>query len=188
MGQCKKNVTDGLRSARYWLQQAEDAFGKERGVRGELDLLLAQAELQRVKEGQRRGQWRYKYPLLRQLASFTIAGCIAAVGVGGAYWWLHRTPEAALQKVVEQQQAGQEASVPSTPSLLPVAEAAQAEEASKEPVAAAVNAPSAAATRQERTVAPAHVETASPSAKEEVLSQAELRQLVHTAGKSLRAQ
>lgn len=47
----KRNVLcDRIRSAKSWLNRAEDSFGKENDVQGELNLLLAQAELKHLQE------------------------------------------------------------------------------------------------------------------------------------------
>lgn len=188
MAEDKQYMTEGLRSARHWLRQAETSFGKERKLRGELDLLLAQAELQRVKEVQREGQWQYRYTLLRQAVSLTVAVGIAAAGIGGVYWW----------------QQGQVDSVPPikpppvltavAPAAVPVASATTGSEVNPRPVAAdmepagkaSVVAPTAVGSSTEPKAELSPPKTA--AGKAENLSSAEMQRLVRTAGKSLRAQ
>ena len=74
--------TRHLRSARQWLTQAEESFDEDREVRGELNLFLAQAELQRAKEtGLNRG-WLKKYSALRHGLAVVVAVTVASVAYG----------------------------------------------------------------------------------------------------------
>ena len=82
----KKNIVQHLSSAKGWLTKAEEAFDKERDIRGELDLMLAQAELQHVKEVSRSKHWRHKYTAVRHGLALVCA-VVMAVGLGGVYWW-----------------------------------------------------------------------------------------------------
>jgi len=86
MAHFRKNVYQHLSSAKKWLTRAEEAFDKERDIRGELDLMLAQAELQHVKEVSRSKHWRHKYTVVRHGVALTCA-VVMAVGLGGVYWW-----------------------------------------------------------------------------------------------------
>lgn len=89
MADIKKNIAKSIRSARQWLAHAEDSFGNDRDIRGELDLLLAQAELQRVREAKRSGQWKTRFSLFSHGLALGLALFIAVAGLGGAYWWVH---------------------------------------------------------------------------------------------------
>lgn len=74
--------TRHLRSARQWLSQAEESFEEDREVRGELNLFLAQAELQRAKEtGLNRG-WLRKYPAIRHGLAAVVAMTLVSVAFG----------------------------------------------------------------------------------------------------------
>jgi hypothetical protein len=74
--------TKHLRSARQWLTRAEESFDKDRDVRGELNLFLAQAELQHAQEtGQNRG-WLKKYPALRHGLAAIVAVTVASAAYG----------------------------------------------------------------------------------------------------------
>jgi hypothetical protein len=94
MAEAKQQMNRHLRSARQWLSNAEKAFDKDHDVRGELDLLLAQAELQHAKEVKSTGPWRLKSLLLQHGLALGLAVTVATVGVGGAYWLLHERDRA----------------------------------------------------------------------------------------------
>jgi len=85
MADFKQRMSRHLRSARQWLTRAEESFEKESDIRGELDLMLAQAELQHARETKAKGQWRYKPLLLRQGLAIGFAMLIAVGGISGAY-------------------------------------------------------------------------------------------------------
>ena len=89
MAPIKQNMYQHLRSAKEWLTKAEEAFDKQHDVRGELDLMLAQAELQHVKETNRSRQWRYKYLAFRHGLALTLAMFMVVV-LGGVYWWTNK--------------------------------------------------------------------------------------------------
>ena len=70
-----------VRAAREWLGRAEDSLAQEDHIRGDLDVMLAQAELQRateVGEGHARRRW------LRRLLPAGAAALVAAL-VWGAW-------------------------------------------------------------------------------------------------------
>ncbi|MDD4600493.1 MAG: hypothetical protein PHQ46_05495 [Negativicutes bacterium] len=90
MADFKENMYRRLRSARQWLTRAEEAFDKDRDVRAELNLMLAQAELQHAKEANRTRHWRYKYSLLTQGTAVGLAMMLAVIGFGGTYWWVNQ--------------------------------------------------------------------------------------------------
>ncbi len=89
MADIKKHMSRHLLSARHWITRAEESFAKEKDIRGELDLLLAKAELQHVQETNRSRQWRYKYPLLNHGLALGLSAMLAAIGFSGFYWWMH---------------------------------------------------------------------------------------------------
>jgi len=101
MAHIKQNMCQHLRSAKEWLTKAEEAFDKQHDVRAELDLMLAQAELQHVKETNRSRQWRYKYLAFRHGLALTLAMCMA-VAVGGVYWWTTKPELVAPVPLAEQ--------------------------------------------------------------------------------------
>lgn len=188
MADFKDNMYRRLRSARQWLTRAEEAFDKDRDVRAELNLMLAQAELQHAKEANRTRHWRYKYSLLTQGTAVGLAMMIAVIGFGGTYWWVnqHQTREdqasPAVQLQMPQQSLADSNLAEPKPHL--------------EPQAAIVQQTSAPATvktehQQTSTVAESRVkndEQPYQAEKQVVLPPDELQKLVRVAGKSLRGQ
>ena len=67
-----------VRAAREWLGRAEESLGRAEDVRGDLNLMLAQAELARAKETERPG---VSVVWARRLAPLFVAALIA----GGGY-------------------------------------------------------------------------------------------------------
>ncbi|MPN13102.1 hypothetical protein SDC9_160422 [bioreactor metagenome] len=191
MADFKDNMYRRLRSAGQWLKRAEESFDKDRDVRAELDLMLAQAELQHAKEASRTRHWRYKYSLLTQGAAAVMAMVIAVVGFGGAYWWFnqHRTSDNQTPAVVSEplQSPQHPAAVSSLPEQPKVQQLPS--EAIVKPVSASTTGKSehppkltAAENRVKDDDGPYRAE------KEVVLPPDELQKLVRAAGKSLRGQ
>ncbi|MDT8903782.1 hypothetical protein [Anaeroselena agilis] len=87
MADFKRHMFRHLRSAKVWLTRAEESFDNNSKIRGELNLILAQAELQHAKEASLFRQERRQFPLLRQAAPVVFAATIVAAGFG-AYWGL----------------------------------------------------------------------------------------------------
>lgn len=105
MADFKQNMFRRLRSARQWLKHAEEAYDTDRDIRAELDLMLAQAELQQAKEAHHNSRWWHKYSSLSQGLAVSLAITIATVGFGGTYWWLnkHQTSIPALPLAAQQE-------------------------------------------------------------------------------------
>lgn len=185
----KNHISRHLQSAKAWLDRAEDSFDKDSDVRGELNLLLAQAELQRVREVNRSGRWRWKYPVLRQSLAVALA-CLVAVG--GFYWWDRQhvqvvpIPLAASERVttidkpaapvnpqtLQQTSAASLITVTASPVKQPAKEA-ETKEQSKAPLTETKSRP---------------VPTQTSQTQEVRLAPDELQQLIRAAGKSLRGQ
>ncbi len=186
MAPLKKNMYQHLRSAKEWLTKAEEAFDKEHDVRAELDLMLAQAELQHVKEANRSRQWRYKYLVFRHGAALTLA-VFMAVAIGGGVWWMNK-PEMTIPVPLAQQVnlpvevvAKAEVKVapvqvetkPNIPVTVPVTKVAQSTLVPGQSKAEEVQKPKQASYRSEPAV---------------VVSEDEMQKMVRAAGKSLRGQ
>lgn len=176
MTEIKRHTSRHLKAARQWLLKAENSFGQDRDVRGELDLLLAQAELRHAQETNRSRQWRYRYPLLKQGLTFCLAFAIASAGIGSAYWSLHRHPQA----IIPVQSVSQE-SKPAPPLQRPEAIASAQNQkpvlTGQSPVQAAIV-----------TEAPLVSVAERKADKDVVLTPDQMQDLVRTAGKSLRGQ
>ncbi|QJW48433.1 hypothetical protein HA075_23755 [bacterium BFN5] len=102
MADLKQRMSRHLRSARQWLTRAEESFDKESDIRAELDLMLAQAELQHAKETKRAGEWRYKYLVMRHGFALGLAMLIAVGGLGGAFYMLQGRQIVMPPSIVEQ--------------------------------------------------------------------------------------
>ena len=173
MAPLKKTVCQHLRSAKEWLTKAEEAFDKQHDIRGELDVMLAQAELQHVKEVSRSQQWRYKYDAFRHGLALSLA-MFVVVALGGVYWWTN-TPKSVTPVPIERQ-----ASVPVevVPKEVNAAPAVLTKE-NNPPMKQVVNEIVKPLPKTER------IHQAEPSV---VVSADEMQKLVRAAGKSLRGQ
>jgi ABC-type ATPase with predicted acetyltransferase domain len=179
MAQLKQNMYQHLRSAKEWLTKAEKAFEQQHDVRAELDLMLAQAELQHVKEANRSRQWRYKYLAFRHGLALTLA-MFMAVAAGGVYWWTTK-PE----PVIPVPLAGQA----SLPVSVAVKEHNLAPVQPVQPIATQLVAPLPnKAEPLQQSEQSRHVEQSRQAEQPAPLSADEMQKLVRAAGKSLRGQ
>lgn len=183
MARLKQHMCQHLRSAKEWLTKAEEAFDKQHDIRAELDLMLAQAELQHVKEASRSRQWRYKYVVFRHGMALTLA-LLVAVGGGGLYWWTTRPVSTVPVPLAVQVHLPVEVA-PQVEEVVPVAAVPTVHRAEEIPVQQV--------TIKEEVSTPSKV---IPTSKPEpatyqapvVVSENEMQKLVRAAGKSLRGQ
>jgi hypothetical protein len=89
MADFKQHMILHLRSAKVWMARAEESFDKNSNIRGELDLILAQAELQHARESNLSSKWRNKYPAIFHSFSLAAALVIVSVGYGSFAWNQH---------------------------------------------------------------------------------------------------
>ena len=181
-----KRVGQRVSSAKRWLAKAEEEFSRERPARGELNLMLAEAELKRLKESEPsvRRTW------LHQGAALVVA--VAMIGAVSGTWWFLRAPTTADQgalppTVSTAAQMGQSAALVAAPianaSSLPLpqtpvnVETTTAPSAGLEKQEIAENAP------PEKT----QVREQRPSVSVG-MSEDEMRRLVRKAGQTLRGQ
>ena len=167
-----RKVRGKIQATKQWLNRAEENFGQDATVRGEMNLLLAEAELRSTRETLHSGSGRLKRAGLKHGIALGVAVLMAAGGLGGTWWWWRDVPVAAVAPLrgafplsVEQ---------PPQQNILAV------------PVIIPETAPAAAVVpmiyRQEVNSA------VKPATKENPVSQDELKRLVRTAGQSLRGQ
>ncbi|HMM20909.1 MAG TPA: hypothetical protein PKA10_09205 [Selenomonadales bacterium] len=183
MADLKQNMFRHLRSAKQWLAKAEESFDKDSDIRGELDLFLAQAELQHARETSRSRPVWYRQQYLRQLLSFAVAVIIGISGFGG-YWMISRNAAMPIPL------AAQEAK-PNNPAVQTAEREASvipAEVEKSQPASPA--AASTVSVQPAETPAPQRVQASRPiqAAKENIVSPDEMQRMVQAAGKSLRGQ
>ena len=92
MTEQKSRVTTHLRSAQDWLSKAERSFDEQKDIRGELNLMLAQAELKRAQEEKRSAKRSLRYACYRQGGALFCA--IVLFGLGSLIWMTCATEEA----------------------------------------------------------------------------------------------
>lgn len=189
MAELRHSTKRRLRSARQWLVRAEQSFEKKRDIRGELDLLLAKAELQHVQESNQSKRWNYKTALLRHGLALGLAVFIAAAGVGGAaYWTMQEREKATSIPLASQKNSTVSANMEATFSIQPhQTEVKSVPLPGAVPIQTEVQVPTAPVatplTREhDSMVRPA------PTVKQAQISQAEMQRLVREAGKSLRGE
>lgn len=186
MNDSKRPFVSNLESAKAWIHQAEQSFGQDADIRGELNLLLAQAELQRVREANRARQWRWKYPLLRHSLALVLA--LIAV-IGGFYLWDNKT-------MIQPQPVttNKEAVMPLAQQPQPVQQPQQTQvplpAIQSQPPAPLVNtAVTTNTVNSSPPVQPSQRENVPANRDHEIqLSHDEMQKLIRAAGKSLRGQ
>lgn len=152
MDQEKRSLYQRIRNAKQSLENAEKSFLDDKGLRGELDLMLAEAELKNLRNKQ---PWTWSWN--RHSLALSIAVLLVISGLGG--WFFAKEN---LQRVEE---------MPS---------AVEANKAKTEQVSSATvnNAPKAVEVQQDiNTMAPA-VKESQPKV---YLSEADKRRLVRSA-------
>ncbi|MBP2645307.1 MAG: hypothetical protein H6Q75_747 [Firmicutes bacterium] len=186
MADFKRQMCKHLRSAKVWLAQAEESFDKDSDIRGELNLFLAQAELQHARERNLSKHGKYKYPVLRHVISLALAMTLVFGGYG-AYWLSIRQPEtpaspplAALEpQPVQVSKVAQAEVLVANPSPPKVPEPPVGTEITTS-VPIAVPAQPMVEVKPQPVVVPVQ--------QEKLLSQAEMEKVIRAAEKSLRGQ
>ena len=170
MNESARKVKGRIQAVKQWLNQAEDHFGRDASARGEIDLLLAEAELRSTRETLRPGHRWLTMNWVHQGIALSLAAVFAAAGLGGAWWWWREAPAPTLPIMA----VVAEAPVPPAP----VQKIAAAPKQKPEP------APVAAV---ETTRAGQEVNDADrPAKRETAVSSEEMKRLIQAAGQSLR--
>jgi len=181
MPERKDRLKNHIRAAREWLGKAEHSLDEDNKVKGNLNLMLAQAELQRAKESRSGHQHR-----VLSLAPLAVALLLA---FSGYYFTASGTPtvQPPLRTAVEEHTGaslpGQAISELNTVSVAPPV-AVNEQKPIVEKAAALPSVPVAAPPE------PAKI-NAAPAAEREPAGQVpplEMQKLMRAAGKSLRAQ
>lgn len=172
---CKTQVK--IRAVKHWLTQAEQHFDVDAPVRGQMDLLIAEAELRSTRNvvesnsNWRKGNWRL------QLIAFGVAAILGSAGIG-SLWWKSESSRDFAAPV-------QPISLPTVTLTVPPA-----------PVSAAGEKKLAVPVRSNETTVAASVDTMNPrqevkktetmTAPQTALSPEEMNRLVQAAGQTLR--
>lgn len=179
----KDKKTKHLRSARQWLTRAEESFDKDREVRGELNLFLAQAELQHAQETSHNRGWMRKYPIIRHGLAVIVAVTLASFAYGvynqSSESVATLPPPATTQLVQPSTAVDKNVAPPPQPAIAPKTTAVQQAE---EP--AAQQTPSRKQT-VEKIVEPVAVQS---TEQRPPVSSEEMKNLIRAAGKSLRGE
>lgn len=178
MNDWRLRALEHLRAAQGWLKKAEQSFDEEKTIRGELNLMLAKAELKRVQEKRRASQNRIRWALYRHGGAFVCAILLAGIGMAFYTSTFH-------EDVVEPAGASQEMSV--LPSR-------SAEVLRQVPTEEPSNLPPMAKEKQE--IASVPIGETSSIVYNEIqetnsrisISQEEMHGLMQAAGRSLRGQ
>ena len=174
MRESSGKVRGKIQAARQWLNQAEEHFGGNSPVRGEMDLLLAEAELRSTRETLRSGQRWLTLTWIRQGVAFLLAASIVSASLGVAWWWWQESRSESVAATV---------AVPAvTVSPVPVLQIAVAPtpKASPKPATMPVAAVESTGPGQEVNNADR------PANRESSVSQDEMKRLIQAAGQSLR--
>ena len=189
MAELKDRMSNHVKAAKTWLGRAEQSFDTEQNIRGELNLMLAQAELKRAQEAKTKDKTAHdRYRLIRSILAAGVAGLVVVVGFSG-WGFLDKKPANSVFghiNKVEQTKQTVLNEIPN-PSIY-----GNAQEATEKKSAAPmieqeltqVKKENEVETKVERKIIP------SSSAKEDVvnLPPAQMQNLMRAAGKSLRGQ
>ena len=160
-----------IQATKQWLTRAEEHFDRNAPARGEMDLLLAEAELRSTRENLQSHPRRLKLSWLHQGIAFGLAAVTVAIGAGFAWWWQPERTETIPPQAVS--------------VAIPVRQA-QTQNISTAPQQKQETAPAPAAA-VDTTIPKQEVKSADQSAsREPSVSQEEMKRLVQTAGQSLR--
>lgn len=180
--QSKTQLCHRLAAARQWLHQAEESFGKKKEMQGELNLLLAQAELQHVRESRKLPFWlQPRWGWQGMAMAFAV---LLSLSAGAGVFW-------AKQHAIDSAVVVTDSIVPSRTSNLeigPIPEQpvvvseAQQPPLNVETAAVVLAKPKAVAAIQEEK----QTEEASKTVKAETVSPEEMQKALRAAGKALR--
>lgn len=107
MGKSDKYMADHVRSAKVWLEKAEQSFNSQSDIQGELNLMLAEAEMKNLRKQKRR-------TLGKRIVAVTAGVFILLVGTS-AFLALRHQPEPALPPPLQTMPAAPPTEAPPPP-------------------------------------------------------------------------
>ena len=155
-----------IRAVKHWLTQAERHYGVNAPVRGQMELLIAEAELRSTRnELEAICKWRL------QAIAFGLACILTVAGISG-FWWTNRT--------ISEESTRTMPTIPAPVSAVEEHKLAPPASKVESPVATGVDANNSV--QEVKTT-----ETVTPvTAPQTALSPEEMKRLVQAAGQSLR--
>ena len=96
MNKTGDNMEKRIRSVKTWLDKAEQAYADDSATKGQLQLMLAQAEMQHLNEKRAPALWQ-------RLGYWSIAVGLALLVGGGYYAWQHQGDVKNTAPVMEEQ-------------------------------------------------------------------------------------
>ena len=158
-----------IRAAKHWLTRAEQHFDLNAPVRGQMDLLLAEAELRSTRETVNSHSSWFNLSWRLQLVALSLAAILVVAGISSAWWVDAKGTEAPAPQTI-------------TPPV-PIA-ASPVQHNSTAPFRMAET---PATTAVDATISTQEVKrTEKSTAPEAALSSEEMKRLIQTAGQTLR--
>lgn len=184
MAEFRKKMKSHVSAAKEWLGKAEQSLEERNDVKGNLNLMLAQAELTRAQEARTSGKNNGKTLLIHSMLITGIVGLVFIVGFGGA-GILGTKPAVtpALPQSASSVDRHETAQVTDAGLAIESKSAPQDTSAEKDSVVLlepAKQHEEVAVTKEEKAITPKKAEFA--------VTSVEMQQLVRAAGKSLRGQ
>ena len=180
MNNKRQKVRKHISAARDWLGRAETSMDKENDVRSDLDMMLAQAELQRAQETKLKSGWRR---WLVRLAPLLLA---ALVGIGYAVFLQQERPTPVVSPI-EAFSSKQETSPQVLPEIRPENQSSDLRRdgvtENKAEVSGATREETVYQSDEHRTPPAVEPDT---EAKSKPLPEADMQKLMQAAGKTLR--
>ena len=180
--QSKTQLCHRLAAARQWLHQAEESFGKKQEMQGELNLFLAQAELQHVREGRKLPFWlQSRWGWQGMAMAFAV---LLVLSAGAGIFWAKQNETVSAVATTKNQvltTSSNSEKVLATEEQV-VFNAAKQQQTDMETAPAVLAKPKAAAITPEEK----RTEETSKSAKAEAVSPEEMQKALRAAGKALR--
>ncbi|WP_298585960.1 hypothetical protein [uncultured Megasphaera sp.] len=160
MKHSQRDTVHRVRAVRSWLEKAEASFDEESDIKGELNLMLAEAEMKNL---------RKHHPVSKgwlRAGALVTAFCLALGGWYGIRLTGQEERPSAVEAVVHETAAGNEAGKDSADKAVPVSNPVPAEEVQspvqERSVPTAESAPSTVPARDEPVVQPAATAAAAP--------------------------
>lgn len=184
MGKSDHYMVDHVRSAKMWLEKAERSFDSQSDIQGELNLMLAEAEMKNLRKKKKKTSGK----------RFFVAGllflCVAGGGAGVHVFLRPAMHSAIPEHMVQPVNDGKQSpTVEAVPDAVPESKSAPASVSDNTPVAPAVPADTEADEQEADTkaiVSEIHVPS-DASAAEPVLTAGEVQAAVQDARHVLRS-